>query len=249
MVDYSKFKFVDCDDQNTAVETVIQDWQQSDSHKIVHYIYYANLVLLNQDKAYNQAMQLSDYIFIDGIGMQLYLKGTKGIWVNNLNGTDLNPIFIKQLDEQKIPIALYGTTKENINAAASKINEYAKNKSIHYLCDGFSEIEWQKVKNNAVLFVGLGSPLQENWVVKHQKEIEKKKLLVITVGGFFDFASGFYVRAPKLVRQLKLEWAWRTLLHPKRHLKKRLRDFTIFYKPVVDLLSKKAKNLKIKQLN
>jgi exopolysaccharide biosynthesis WecB/TagA/CpsF family protein len=248
MVDYTTLKFVDSDDPNRVVNSVIDDWQQSGKYKIVHYIYYSNFILLGRDPIFYQSMQLSDYIFIDGIGMQLYLKITKGKWVNNLNGTDLNPTFIKAIDERQIPITLYGTTKENIQEAGRKIMNYAKNKSIHYLCDGYSELDWKNLQDKSVLFIGMGSPLQENWVASNLKEIEKRKLLVITVGGFFDFASGFYVRAPKLVRQLKLEWAWRTLLHPKRHLKKRLRDFTIFFRPVIDKLLKRTRNLKILEL-
>ncbi len=248
MIDYSTLNFVDSDNSSRIVNHVIEDWRASKSYKIVHYIYYSNYILLGKNEQFYKSMQLADYIFIDGIGMQLYLKATKGKWVNNLNGTDLNPIFIKAIDDRRIPITLYGTTKENINEAGQQIAKYAKNKSIHYLCDGYSNIDWKIIQDYSVLFIGMGSPLQENWVASNLKEIEKKKLLVITVGGFFDFASGFYVRAPKLVRQLKLEWAWRTLLHPKRHLKKRLRDFTIFYRPLIDRLSRQVNGLNIKQL-
>jgi UDP-N-acetyl-D-mannosaminuronic acid transferase (WecB/TagA/CpsF family) len=76
----------------------------------------------------------------------------------------------------------------------------------------------------------------------------EKRLLVITVGGFFDFASGFYIRAPKTVRNLKLEWAWRTMLHPRRHLKKRFKDLTILYKPLVDRMAGRGKSLNIREI-
>ncbi|HNJ61593.1 MAG TPA: WecB/TagA/CpsF family glycosyltransferase, partial [Chitinophagales bacterium] len=50
----------------------------------------------------------------------------------------------------------------------------------------------------------------------------------------FDFLSGLYIRAPKLIRTLKLEWFWRTMLHPTRHYQKRLRDTTIIFRPFLD---------------
>ncbi|MBK7639906.1 MAG: WecB/TagA/CpsF family glycosyltransferase [Bacteroidetes bacterium] len=70
----------------------------------------------------------------------------------------------------------------------------------------------------------------------NKQQIQERNILVVTVGGFFDFASGFYVRAPKWVRKIRLEWAWRTMLHPARHYKKRLRDTTIIFKPFIDKL-------------
>ena len=241
----TKLNFINCDNSQRAVDHIIGDWQISNRHMIVHYMYYANFILLDKDVSFQESMALANYILIDGIGMQLYVKVTKGKWANNLNGTDLSPIFLKELDKQQIPIAFYGTTKENIEAAKANIHTYLPNQSIYYIQDGFSPLDWSVVKEGSVLFVGLGSPLQENWVKDNFQSIIEKKILVMTIGGFFDFASGFYIRAPKIVRKLKLEWAWRTMLHPKRHLVKRLRDFTIFYRPFKDLFTGKAKSLKI----
>ncbi|MEZ5023387.1 MAG: WecB/TagA/CpsF family glycosyltransferase [Chitinophagales bacterium] len=121
--------------------------------------------------------------------------------------------------KRQIPITLYGTTKENIQEAGRKIMNYAKNKCIHYLCDGYSELDWKNLQDNSVLFIGMGSPLQENWVASNLKEIEKRKLLVITVGGFFDFCKWILCKSAKVSEAISSKWAWRTLLHPKRHLK------------------------------
>jgi exopolysaccharide biosynthesis WecB/TagA/CpsF family protein len=36
------------------------------------------------------------------------------------------------------------------------------------------------------------------------------------VGALFDFLAGKVSRAPALVRRVRLEWAWRLILEPKR---------------------------------
>ncbi len=240
---------MNCEDQLTAVKSIIDSWKNSNTHHVVNYMYYANYILTQKDNAFNNAMSISDFILVDGIGMQLYFKLLKGLWLNNLNGTDLNPIFIKELDQQNIPIALYGTTKESIENAVKNLSLTTENKTIYFFQDGYSPLHWSQIKEHSVLFIGLGSPLQENWIIENIGKIKQLKLLVITVGGFFDFASGFYIRAPKWVRKIKMEWAWRTMLHPKRHLKKRLRDLTIFYKPIMDKIKGLNKKIEIKEIN
>jgi exopolysaccharide biosynthesis WecB/TagA/CpsF family protein len=234
MKDFRHLHIVNCDDREKAVAHILEEWQGRDAHCVVNYMYYANFVRLHHDQNFFDSMKMSDFILMDGIGMQLYMGMVKGIWPYNLNGTDLNPVFVKRLDERKIPIAFYGTTKESIYQAVKNVSTYLRNRSICYSQDGYSPLNWSRIADKSALMIGMGSPLQENWVADHIGIIREKKLLVITVGGFFDFASGVYIRAPKRIRKMKLEWAWRTMLHPRRHMKKRIRDLSILYKPLYD---------------
>lgn len=249
MKDLTALHIVNCDSREKAVAHILSAWQDRSEHMVVNYLYYANFINLQIDPRFLDSMKCSDFILVDGIGMQLYLKFVKNIWPNNLNGTDLNPVFVKRLDELKVPVAFYGTTKDNIAMAVKNVSTYLANRSIYYYQDGFSPLQWENIQDRSALFVGMGSPRQENWVADHMALIEEKKLLVITVGGFFDFASGFYVRAPGIVRRLKLEWAWRTMLHPRRHLKKRLKDLSILYKPFLDRLRGNAEFVNVRQLD
>lgn len=248
MHDLSHLPIVNGDDRRKAAQTIIGDWRKGGAHTVVHYLYYSNFILLDRDAGFRNSMAASDYILIDGIGMQLYLSVVKGIWPYNLNGTDLNPVFLRALDANNIPIALYGTTAESMAKARANISAYLPNGSIYYTQDGFSPLNWSTIREGSALLVGMGSPRQEDWTAEHLETIRKKKLLVITVGGFFDFASGVYVRAPRWVRALKLEWAWRTMLHPRRHLKKRFRDLTILYRPIWDKVTKQGKKLTIRDI-
>lgn len=60
-----------------------------------------------------------------------------------------------------------------------------------------------------VLFVGMGIPRQEKFILATQKIIGAKAAL--GVGGSFDVFSGKVMRAPRLFQKLKLEWLWRLL--------------------------------------
>jgi exopolysaccharide biosynthesis WecB/TagA/CpsF family protein len=231
--DIARLPFVNSDDPQRVATSIIQQWKSSGKHLIVHYMYYANYVLMHKDKEFLKDYLTADFILADGIGMQLYFRFVTGIRIANLNGTDMSPVFMDVLADQQIPICLYGTTHENIDACAAKLKERYDRDVVAYYQDGFSALDLEKIPQGAALFIGMGSPRQERWVRDHMDWIMEKQLLVFTVGGFFDFLSGFYIRAPKWVRTIKMEWAWRTMLHPGRHYQKRLRDLSILFRPVI----------------
>jgi N-acetylglucosaminyldiphosphoundecaprenol N-acetyl-beta-D-mannosaminyltransferase len=63
------------------------------------------------------------------------------------------------------------------------------------------------------LLVALGSPLQEQWLLKNKERLQCKRALA--VGGVFDFYSGNISRSPLWLRELGLEWVWRLIQEPK----------------------------------
>lgn len=65
-----------------------------------------------------------------------------------------------------------------------------------------------------LLFIALGAPKQEKWVVRHLHELEIKVALCIGAG--VDFIAGTAKRAPQWMRNISLEWLWRLLHEPKR---------------------------------
>ena len=229
-----QLRFLNAKNQETAVSHIFKNWNLKSTSSIVHFMYYANLELIRNDEDYAKSLLLADFILIDGIGMQTYFKWLMKKEMTNLNGTDIAPYFFDYLTKNNIPLSLYGTTKEHMETCYKNLSDLYNQKLIAHHQDGFSELDWNKIPSDSVLFVGLGTPLQENWVRKNIVIIEEKNLLVITIGGYFDFLSGFYIRAPKWVRSIKMEWAWRTMLHPGRHYKKRLRDTTIVFRPLAD---------------
>lgn len=228
-----QLKFTDAISQQAVVKHVFSEWARHQAY-VVHFMYYASYILMQNDIRFLQSMLLANNILIDGIGAQIYFKQLMNLKVSNLNGTDLSPLVIDYCVQNNLPLAFYGTTDEQIKRAAEKQEEMYGKKVVYYYQNGFSPLAWSSIEPQSVLIVGMGSPIQENWVKDNIEELRQKNMLVFTVGGFFDFASGFYVRAPIWVRKLKLEWAWRTILHPGRHYKKRLRDATIIVKPFID---------------
>lgn len=71
-----------------------------------------------------------------------------------------------------------------------------------------------RAANPDVLLVAFGAPKQEKWILRN------KALLGVPVsmgvGGSFEMASGKVSRAPKVIQQLGMEWAYRMLQDPGR---------------------------------
>jgi len=65
-----------------------------------------------------------------------------------------------------------------------------------------------------IVFVGLGSPKQEWWIDEHKEQYGAP--VSIGVGISFSFISGRVRRAPRFLRTLGLEWAWRLACEPRR---------------------------------
>ena len=65
-----------------------------------------------------------------------------------------------------------------------------------------------------ILVVGLGKPLQENWINRHGSQTGAQVLLAF--GAVVDFLAGRIRRAPEPIVQAGAEWAWRLMLEPRR---------------------------------
>ena len=71
-----------------------------------------------------------------------------------------------------------------------------------------------RAANPDILLVAFGAPKQEKWILRNKALLGVPVLL--GVGGSFEMASGKVVRAPKIIQQIGLEWAFRMLQDPGR---------------------------------
>lgn len=66
-----------------------------------------------------------------------------------------------------------------------------------------------------VLWVALGVPLEQRFVMRNRDRLGSVGVIK-TSGGLFDFLSHAKIRAPRLVQDVGLEWAWRLAQEPRR---------------------------------
>jgi exopolysaccharide biosynthesis WecB/TagA/CpsF family protein len=66
-----------------------------------------------------------------------------------------------------------------------------------------------------VLWLGMGAPAEQQFAMRNRGRLRRVGVIK-TSGVLFDFLSGQARRAPKWMRAVGLEWAFRTLLEPRR---------------------------------
>ncbi len=72
---------------------------------------------------------------------------------------------------------------------------------------------YKEIQNSHVVFCNFGHPYQEIFLNKQKNAIIR---LAMGVGGSFDFVTGKVRRAPKIMRNLGLEWLFRLVQQPRR---------------------------------
>lgn len=202
-------------------KNILNIWEEKKSATI-GFMYFANLVEIRHDKNLKENFQKYDMVLPDGVGFLYYVKKVFNIELPNLNGTDFLPIFIKFIEEKNIKYSFYGASKQNITDCSKKHNA-------SYFESGYDSINFNLIPESSILFIGLGIRNHEKFLEENKDIIINKNLLVISVGGFFDFCSGNVKRAPMIFRKLKIEFLYRLLNNPKQHIKKNLNNFKVFY--------------------
>jgi exopolysaccharide biosynthesis WecB/TagA/CpsF family protein len=186
-----------------------------------HAIYFINAHCVNvaaTDPDYRAALHRAHALLPDGAGMELSarLAGFPGL--ANLNGTDMFPHFLAEASRAGLRVGLVGA-KPGI-AEACRQNLQLRFPALHFgiVADGYQPAEKLAALIRAnppdLLFVAMGVPMQEMFIDRYREALGVP--LLLAVGALFDFYSGNVTRAPRIVRVLRLEWAYRMMLEPKR---------------------------------
>jgi len=69
-------------------------------------------------------------------------------------------------------------------------------------------------RNTKILFIGFGFPKQEYFISEIAKKLDN--IVLMAVGGTFDFLSGRIARAPQWIQAVGLEWLFRLTREPWR---------------------------------
>lgn len=138
-------------------------------------------------------------------------------------GPDLMLKICEECAEKSIGVYLYGSSPDVVEKLAQVLEmKYVKLTISGARPSRFrpstveedkADIDHIRKSNAGVVFVGLGCPLQEQWVLDHKKDLD---CALIAVGAAFDFHSGNKPRAPLWMQNHGLEWIFRITTEPRR---------------------------------
>ena len=179
------------------------------------------------------AYKSADLILCDGKPL-IWISKYYGTPIKEkISGSDLFPEVCRMAAEKGYTVYFLGAAEGIAEKAAEVlIQRYNGLKIVGtysppygFECDQ-SEIE--KIINQIheahpdILVLGLGTPKQEQFIVKYRKELGVP--ISLGLGASFDFVAGNVKRAPKWMSDHGLEWLFRITQDPKRMAKRYLVD-------------------------
>ncbi|MBI5155806.1 WecB/TagA/CpsF family glycosyltransferase [Candidatus Peregrinibacteria bacterium] len=138
-----------------------------------------------------------------------------------VTGTDTMQMLCALLDERH-PVFFLGAAECVAERAAQELKKRNPRLTIAGTCSGSPQSQdaddiVQKINAAAphLLLVAFGAPAQDLWIAEHLSKLTTVRV-AMGVGGAFDFVAGVQKRAPRFMRTIGLEWAWRFAHEPKR---------------------------------
>ena len=146
-------------------------------------------------------------------------------------GSDLFPALCAKAADDDLSVFLLGGAPGTAERAARVLQDRHPRLRVAGTCcpdDGFEKylaqasrvVEIVRTARPDILFVGLGWPKQEEWIVSNRAACRAK--LSIGVGISFSFVAGDVRRAPRWIQRLGLEWTHRLRQEPGRLWKRYL---------------------------
>lgn len=183
------------------------------------------IMMCQQDKEYNNIVsEQADLVLPDGAGAVWAGRYLGNEVPERVAGFDLYNQLLKLSADKGYKAYFFGGAPGVAEAAKNKAEELYPGVQIVGCRNGyFNETEEEaiiKEINDAapdMLFVALGAPKQEKWLVKYRNQLKPR--ILMGIGGSFDVLAGKMERAPKWMQEASLEWAFRLYKQPSRFMR------------------------------
>ena len=166
----------------------------------------------------------ADVLLADGIGI---IKAARILGTpikEKVAGVEMGEALFERLRKHRF--FLFGGKEGTAESAASKMAEkygtdFAGCRHGYFAKTGKENDETVEAINKSgadVLYVCLGSPVQEKWIWDNAERLENVKL-ILALGGSLDIYAGNAKRAPKFFIKTGTEWLWRLICQPSRFVR------------------------------
>jgi N-acetylglucosaminyldiphosphoundecaprenol N-acetyl-beta-D-mannosaminyltransferase len=197
-----------------------------------------NLVMSAREDAETLAAVLGATLAVpDGQPLVWALRALGHSDATRVYGPDLMKLFCDRAAQRGIPMFLYGgRTPEALELLAQRLRE--RHPGLH-IVGGHSPpfralareeedrlVEEIDGSGAAVVWVGIGQPKQEQWMLRMRPRLQAP--LLVGVGAAFDFHAGLVSQAPRWMQRSGLEWAYRLSQEPRRLWKRYARYNPLF---------------------
>lgn len=187
-----------------------------------HYVVTPNPELVDRarrEESFRQALNGADLVLPDGIGVVYAAKLLSRPLKGRCPGIDFAGKLMEHMAKTGLRLYLLGAKPGVAEAATARLEARYPGLTICGTHDGYFKedgpvVEAIRAAEADVVFVCLGAPKQEYWMVKNGPATGAK--LMAGLGGSLDVFAGVVERAPEAWQKLGLEWLYRLTKEPKR---------------------------------
>lgn len=178
-----------------------------------------------RDLGFLRLLEQADWRVPDGVGIVWACRLLGQPVPERVAGIELAEALLQACAELKVGAFLLGgrpgVAEEAARRLARRIRGLEVTGSWHgYFAEGSPEeqqlLEKLRQLRPGLLLVGMGSPRQERWMMRHRSQLQGAVAVAVGVGGSLDVWAGRVARAPWLFRRTGTEWLYRLLRQPWR---------------------------------
>lgn len=176
---------------------------------------------LSNESLFNNFNSDKAIIIPDGVGTVLASKLVKEPVKEKIAGIEVMEEIVKSCEAINKGIYLVGASQEVVEQCAINLKKKYPKLAILGYHNGFFDLDYCndiiediEEKNPYALFVAMGAPRQERFIVKYMDKLPCK--IFMGVGGSFDVFAGKVNRAPRWMINIGLEWFYRVAKEPWR---------------------------------
>lgn len=181
-----------------------------------------HVLLLRADARWRRVFANASLRIVDGFPLVLLSKILGGKGIQRLTGADLLPEVLDRAASRGWRVAVIGGSDEAVDGLRGSPLGQRADVGVFPLPmltapdDPASRETIQQLRafHPNVSFVCLGAPKQELWIEAWASELPNG--VYVGAGASIDFLVGTLKRAPSIIQNSGLEWAWRLAQDPKR---------------------------------
>lgn len=222
-------------------------WAVADESRAVLYA-NVHMVMEARDRAdFRATLNAADMVNSDGMPLVWALQAMGERTAKRVYGPDATRVLLGAAEDAGIPVGFYGGDQSTLAGLLEKARRshpqlqiaFAKSPPFRRLspCEDEEIVRAISASGARILFVGLGCPKQEKWIMEHRGRVSA---VMHGVGAAFDFIAGTKPQAPRWMMRSGLEWLFRLASEPRRladrYLRNNPRFVLIFFQEWVRLV-------------
>jgi N-acetylglucosaminyldiphosphoundecaprenol N-acetyl-beta-D-mannosaminyltransferase len=219
---------------NRSLLKKISDFLNQREQKIITYVTANSLNIAYDNYEVKRLFNKFDVVHCDGIGVYFaskFLFGNNAM-TERMTGSDFYHLLIETSIINSWKLFFFGdetATLEKIHLNNPSLTVVGMQNGFNYTSDNVVK----KINNSKadILFVGLGCPRQEHWIIKNKENLNVR--VILAVGDGTKVFAGTKKRGNILIRKLGLEWFIRLIFNPKIFWKRYVIGIPLFLHRVI----------------